>query len=250
MKNAVILVGVGEMGGVFARAILRLGYPLLPVIRGQSMDALAAEVDRPELVLVAVAEKDLPMVLQRIPAAWNNRLVLLQNELLPNDWVGLDNPTVISVWFEKKKGADSRVIMPSPVFGPKAAVLARALATLGIPVRVLASADELLFELVVKNLYILTSNIAGLRSGGTVGELWQRHETLARAVAVEVIALQQALSGRQFDAEELIQAMLRAFQADPEHQCMGRSAPARLARALALGASHGLSLPTLEQLAG
>jgi len=35
--------------------------------------------------------------------------------------------------------------------------------------------NELLYELVRKNLYILTINIAGLKTGGTVGELWGKH---------------------------------------------------------------------------
>jgi len=56
-----------------------------------------------ELVVIAVAEKDIQAVLQEIPPSWRNKLVLLQNELLPNDWLkhNLD-PGVISVWFEKK----------------------------------------------------------------------------------------------------------------------------------------------------
>jgi hypothetical protein len=102
---------------------------------------------------------------------------------------------------------------------------------------------------VVKNLYILTSNIAGLRVGGAVGELWRQHEDLARAVAEEVIDIQEALTGARFDRPALIQAMCNAFQADPEHKCMGRSAPQRLQRALEQGKAFGLMLPTLTGLA-
>lgn len=237
------------MGGVFARALLKLGYPVIPVTRAQSMAALAERIERPELLLLAVGEADLAALLQDIPPIWRDRVALLQNELLPKDWDGLERPTVISVWFEKKKGMDAKVIMPSPVFGPKAALLERALATLDIPARELASAEQLLFELVVKNLYILTSNIAGLRVGGAVGELWRQHEDLARAVAEEVIDIQEALTGARFDRPALIQAMCNAFQADPEHKCMGRSAPQRLQRALEQGKAFGLMLPTLTGLA-
>ena len=187
-------------------------------------------------------------MLERIPQSWKTRLALLQNELLPQDWNALAEPTVISVWFEKKRGMDSKVIIPSPAFGPKAQLLADALAAIAIPARVLADANELLFELVVKNLYILTSNIAGLRTGGTVGELWEQHRDFARQVAEEVIVIQEALTGDRLDRERLIAAMVRAFQADPAHQCMGRSAPARLARALEHGEHYGLELPTLHAL--
>jgi len=248
MKSPVVLVGVGEMGGVFARALLRAGHPVYPVTRGQSMAELATQLPQPGMVLIAVGEKDIAQTLSEVPQSWRDRLGLLQNELLPGDWEGIADPTVISVWFEKKPGQDAKVIIPSPVYGPGAGLLAGALEGIGIAARVLASPRELLFELVVKNLYILTTNIAGLRTGGTVGELWENHQAFARRVAAEVIDIQQALSGESFESEPLIAAMVEAFQADPAHKCMGRSAPARLARALEHGERFGLQLPTLSEL--
>ena len=249
MKKPVILIGVGEMGGVFARGFLRLGHPVYPVLRDTVMDEVAAAVADPEAVVVAVGEKDLAATLDAVPDAWKDKLVLLQNELLPADFAHLQEVTVISVWFEKKPGMDFKVIIPSPAHGPRATLLEAALGTLGIPVRVLASEEELLFELVLKNLYILTTNIAGLRTGGTVGELWRDHRELAEKVAEDVIALQEQLTGKRFDHQALIDAMLAAFEGDPEHKCMGRSAPARLERAMAHGERHGIDLPTLAQIA-
>jgi hypothetical protein len=156
---------------------------------------------------------------------------------------------VISVWFEKKKGQDARVIIPSPAFGPRADLLIEALAQLDIPARRLANSEDLLFELVVKNLYILVSNIAGLKTGGTVGSLWADHEAFARKVAADVIALQEGLTGATFDHERLIRAMLEAFEGDRDHKCMGRSAAQRLARALAHTDRLGLDVPTLRAIA-
>jgi ketopantoate reductase len=249
MKKAVVVVGMGEMGSVFARGFLRAGHPVIPVVRGMDMATVASESAEPELVLIAVAEADLHPVLQHVPAAWRDRLVLLQNELLPADWQQYDlAPTVISVWFEKKKGMDSKVIIPSPVYGPHASQVAKALASIDIATQILPNSAALLFELVLKNVYILTTNIAGLKVGGNVGELWQNHRELARAVANEVIALQQALTGQQFDSTALIDAMVKAFNGDLNHQCMGRSAPGRLARALDLAGKHGLNLDTLKKI--
>ena len=248
MNAPVVLIGVGEMGGVFARGLLRLGHPVFPVTRATPMQDVAAAVPRPELVLVAVAEADLQSVLRDLPETWRDRAGLLQNELLPGDWPMLADPTVISAWFEKKAGQDAKVIIPSPVFGPRAELIADALSVVDIAARLLASPEQLLFELVVKNLYILTTNIAGLRVGGTVAELWDRHQDFAGAVAEDVIVLQEALTGRTFDRHALIEAMLEAFRGDPEHKCMGRSAPARLARALAHAKAHGLHLPVLEEI--
>ena len=248
MKDPVVVIGVGEMGGVFARGFLRLGHAVYPVNRATPMEEVAAAVPAPALALVAVAENDLATVLRELPAAWRGRAGLLQNELLPRDWAGLSDPTVISVWFEKKPGQDAKVIIPSPVHGPGAQLLADALEHVRIPTRILRSEDGLLFELVVKNLYILTTNIAGLRVGGTVGELWDRHADFAGEVAAEVIDLQEALTGGRFDRGALMQSMLAAFQGDPDHKCMGRSAPARLARALQQAAAHGLALPVLDEI--
>ncbi|WP_419603410.1 hypothetical protein [Thiolapillus sp.] len=249
MKKTIVLVGIGEMGGVFARGFLRLGHHVYPVTRNQDLEAAAQEIPAPEAVLIAVGEKDLPQILEKLPDAWREKIVLLQNELLPADFAHLPQATVISVWFEKKPGMDYKVIIPSPCFGPKAALVRDALGHLDIPVRILASEEELLFELVVKNLYILTTNIAGLKTGGNVEELWSEHEDIARKVANDVIDLQESLTGKTFDREALISAMLRAFEGDPEHKCMGRSATARLERAMNHAREQDIDLPTLAQLA-
>jgi len=251
MKTPVVVIGIGEMGGVFARGLLRIGHPVYPLTRGADLAAAAGELPAPELVLVAVAENDLHAVLQDMPPAWRTRVALLQNELLPRDWEqhGLAQPTVISVWFEKKPGQEAKVLIPSPVYGPRADTLQAGLTAIGIPARVLASADELLFELVLKNVYIVTTNCAGLVTGGSVSELWSLHRELAEAVAREVISIQEALTGQAFRTDDLIRGMLAAFDGDPDHKCMGRSAPARLARALQQADAAGLAVPRLREIA-
>jgi len=251
MQKPVVLIGVGEMGGVFGRAMLKAGYPVVPVTRDMAMDVVASELPGPEMVILAVAEKDLQASLAEIPDVWRDRMVLLQNELLPRDWQQhvLSEPTVISVWFEKKKGMDAKVVLASPVFGPHAGLLQQALGALDLPVRVVDSADALLFELVLKNLYILTTNIAGLEAGGNVSELWEDHRQLALDVVADVLDIQESLTGRTFEREALLDGMLQAFAGDPEHKCMGRTAPARLKRALAIADGAGLAVPTLRRIA-
>ena len=251
MKSPVVVIGIGEMGGVFARGFLRAGYPVFPATRQSDLAEVARAIPTPELVLVAVAENDLHGVLEQLPPAWFQRIGLLQNELLPGDWeqYGFAQPTVISVWFEKKKGQDVKVLMPSPAFGKQAGLLQEALGSIDIPVRVLDSATELLFELVIKNVYIVTTNCAGLVTGGTVSELWANHRELAEAITREVIRIQESLTGQSFDADDLIQGMLTAFEGDPEHNCMGRSAPARLARAIRQADAAGLDVPRLREIA-
>jgi len=251
MHKPVVVIGIGEIGSVFARGFMRLGYPIVPVTRDMDLAVVAAEAQEPEVVIVAVAEKDLHATLADLPDAWCDRLILLQNELLPRDWQqhGLSNPTVISVWFEKKKGMDSKVVIASPAFGAFAPLLNVALGSLDIPVRELADENELLFELVLKNLYILTTNIAGLESGGNVRDLWLNHNDLACAVAGDVLDIQEFLTGKELDRTALIEGMLRAFDGDPDHGCMGRSAPARLKRALSIANEAKLEVPNLRRIA-
>lgn len=251
MRKPVVIIGIGEMAGVFARGLLRCGHPVYPVTRDVSMTAVAQQLPEPELVLVAVGEKDLDQTLTQIPATWRNRLALLQNELLPQAWQshGIDQPTVISVWFEKKRGQDVKVLIASPIHGPHAQCLSDALESLHIANRIVTTAPEMLFELVRKNLYIVTTNIAGLAVGGTVSELWSQHESLALEVANEVLDIQHWLAGVDLPRPRLIEGMLEAFTGDPDHQCMGRSAPARLARALDQAGAANLAVPALKRIA-
>jgi ketopantoate reductase len=250
MKKTVVIIGIGEIGGVFARGLLRSGHTVVPVNRNDDINQIAEQTPNPEAVLLTVAENDLHPALENIPPAWRDRLCLVQNELLPRDWQQheLNAPTVISVWFEKKPGMDAKPIIASPVFGPHADLLCEALDALSIPVDKLNSAEELVFELVRKNLYILTTNIAGLVAGGNVSELWQNHRTLAIEVAEDVLHLQTWLTDEKLDNKPLIAAMLVAFDGDPQHGCTGRSAPARLTRALQLADEAGLDVPTLHRI--
>lgn len=251
MTPPIVIIGMGEMGGVFARAFLRSGHPVYPVTRAVSMPALAEQVPDPALVLLAVAENAVTDLMAELPAAWRSKLALLQNELLPGDWQGrgYTDPTVISVWFEKKKGQDAKVLIPSPAFGPQAGLLVEALGSIDIAARTVDSPAAMEQELVIKNVYILTTNIAGLECGGTVASLWKEHRELAEAVAGEVIQLQAALVGHELAPQPLLEGMATAFAGDWDHKCMGRSAPARLRRALDLAARQGLRLAKLQRIA-
>ena len=251
MRKPVVIIGIGEMAGVFARGFLRCGYPVYPITREMEMAAEAQLLPEPELVLVAVAENDLDQTLAQIPEPWRDRLALLQNELLPQAWQAheLKNPTVISVWFEKKRGQDVKVLIPSPIHGPRAQLLANALNSLAIPCHIVTTPEELLHELVRKNLYIITTNVAGLEVGGAVSELWRQHESLTRQIAHEVMDIQQWLVQENLPRTRLIEGMLEAFAGDPGHKCMGRSAPERLERSIKQAAEANLAVPTLKRIA-
>lgn len=244
----VVLIGIGQIGGVFAKALLRAGHTVVPVTRQASMASVAGLHPDPEMALVTVAEDDLDGVLETLPEPWRTRTVLIQNELLPRDWERHDivDPTVGVLWFEKKRGIDTKVILSSPFAGPHAQMLAAALTEDNIDAHVVGSIVD---ELVAKNLYILVANIAGLETGGTVSDLWSDHEHLARSVGAEVLEIQEHLLARPIDADDAYRRMLTAFAGDPSHQTTGRSAPRRLARAIEQARRAGIDTPVLDRIA-
>jgi ketopantoate reductase len=250
MKPSIVIIGMGEMASVFARGFLKCGYTLIPVSRQDDMQQIAAEISTPALVLLAVGENDFDNALEQLPESWRDYLVLLQNELLPSNWQAhnLNNPTVISVWFEKKPGQDYKVVVTSPVYGPLSGIVIEALSSLDIPAQQVNSMEDMLFELIRKNLYILTTNICGLECGGNVKDLWEFNSILMNKVFDDVLDIQQALSGVNFNRDQLLSAVLKAFDGDPEHSCMGRSAAQRLQRALQIAEKFDLDTPELKRI--
>lgn len=251
MESQIVVIGLGQLGGIFAHGFLKLGHPVVPVRRGDDMEAMAATVPAPGLVLVAVGEADLDPVLAALPEAWRGCVALIQNELLPRNWEahGLKEPTVATVWFEKKAHKPITVIRPTLASGPLAGMLVEALQTLEIDAEIIPS-ETLVHALVAKNLYILGANLVGLAcDGGNVGELWKHERACWTAVTDDVLQLQEALVSGAVDREALIADLEKTIEADPAHGAKGRSAPARLARAIRHASALDVDVPELTRLA-
>ena len=252
MNQPIVIIGIGELGGVFAKAFLNAGYPVYPVTRKMDIGLVANNMPDPQLVLVAVAEKDFPSVMQTLPVPWRSCIGLLQNELLPRDWQSyhINDPTIVSVWFEKKKGMDTNVLIPSRVYGPHGSLIAGALHGLDLACEVLSTEDDLLYELVRKNVFVFTINIAGLvlPAGTTTETLWAQHHELALAIAEEVIDVQQWLTGATFDRNRLIDGLIEGINGDLQHKCRGRSARGRLERLCAVAGEAGLKIPRIAEI--
>ena len=252
MNQPIVIIGIGELGGIFAKSFLRNGFPVFPVVRSMNMSDEAKIVPDPQLVIVAVAEKDFQSVISNIPSQWKSRMGLLQNELLPRDWVShdIENPTVVSVWFEKKKGMDYKVLISSRVYGPRANLIADSLGSIHIPCLVLTGEDELLYELVRKNVFVFTINIAGLvlEEGATTQTLWGKHNELALTIANEVMDVQEWLTGTTFRRKRLIDGFEEGIRGDPDHKCKGRAARGRLARMIAAADAAGLRIPGIRAI--
>jgi hypothetical protein len=241
---------LGQLGGTFAHASLRLGYSVRPITRTTDAKRVAEEIPAPRLVLIAVGEDDLGPVLSQLPPSWRGRVALLQNELVPQRWQAqaVADPSVCIVWFEKKAHGPLRVVLPSVCYGPNAQLLHDALEALAIPVRIISQPSELHFELALKNLYVLTINCAGLMVDADVGTLWREHHEATCAIASDLIELQSALIAAPLDQARLMRGLEHAILADPRHVSKGRTAPARLTRCLAHADRLGLELPALRRL--
>jgi hypothetical protein len=234
---------------VFAGGLLRAGCQAVLVNRGDNMTALAKDypyracAGSGRRARFAFSVGGYARYLERARRPDPERAAAARLAGAPDHESDRDFRVV-----RKKKDMDTKLLIPSPVAGPQAGLLFAALQSIDPPAREVQAGDELEYELVRKNVYILTTNIAGLRTGGTVMELWAKHEGLARQVAEEVMDIQDFLTGKLHDRERLIAGMLEAFEGDPQHGCTGRSAPARLARAVSFADEAGLALPVLRSL--
>jgi hypothetical protein len=249
MKNPIVIVGMGQLGGVFARGFLSIGHPVYPILRSTQLIEAIKEYPEPVLLLLAVGKKDLHPLLSEMPAHLHDRVGLLQNELLPRDWEKFRiHPTVSVVWFEKKHRRPVSPLIPTPIYGPHSNLVAEALKSLEIPIRILDDKQELLYQLVLKNIHILTTNIAGLVGADTLGGLLHHHPKLVRAVFLDVFEIQEKSINKKLDPEQLWKDMQEIFKAHPEHGSRGRSASERLQRALGQADDYGLSVPQLRSI--
>jgi hypothetical protein len=161
---------------------------------------------------------------------------------------GIDDPTVISVWFEKKQGQDYKVIQPSLVYGAQATLVVEALHTLNIPAHRISDKYDMLYQLILKNLYILTTNITGLVVGGEVNTLFHQHQDLTRQIADEILDIQDWLTDSRFNRDRLWSDFRLAIEGDLKHKCRGRSANQRLENAIRHADSAALRVPTLRDI--
>lgn len=159
--NSVVVVGLGQLGRLFAEALSASGVVVVPVLRGQQIAAaVGALAAPPDLVLLAVGERDLDDALAGVPAALKDRVGLLQNDLCLAEPQVPGAPTVAVVWIERKHAKAPRALAPTPIGGPHAALLVRALATIGLPA-IVVDDTELATALVTKNVFIAVTNLAG-----------------------------------------------------------------------------------------
>lgn len=244
-----VVMGTGQMGRWFGEAALRAGRRIVPVRRGDVARDRIERTGPGTPIVVSVPEGALADTIARIPVARVADAVLVQNGMFASDLaaLGLDDATVLAVWTLRKAGQPYIVAQRTGAYGPHAAAIAEILGAHDVDVAVLASKAERDRELVAKYGFILAVNALGFAQNRTVGA-WLEADPDVTWRALDdglAIAATYADGVDPADAVEVARAGLRGFAA---MQAAGRSAPARVERAIARADAHGLDVPTVRAL--
>ena len=244
-----VVVGLGQLGSLYADGAQRAGFRVTPVGRTDNLAAIVASVPAAPL-LIAVGESDLAAVLAAIPPPQRDDLILLQNELFPSDWEPITpHPTVLVVWLNRKHDRPSEVARPTAVHGRHADIVATVHTALGLPCTVLTSPADRNLELVGKYAFIITVNGLGVAADRTV-EAWRRADPArVEALVGEGVTLGEARLGHPVDRAAAHRMVIEALEALPTMPVRGRSAGARVARGLAVARARGIDIPVLSAIA-
>lgn len=244
-----VVYGLGELGQLYGAAALRAGLRVTPITRQSDPQAVLAEVGPEVPILVAVGEKALDEVLAGLGPERSHGLILLQNELFPRQFQGLPTPTVFVPWLLKKRGMPLLIARDTPVFGRFAVLVHELHAALALPTSELTSEEALHQALIEKYAFIVTINALGVLRDRTLAMWLQEDPHLVQALAAETAGLGSALCGAPVDLAACLRAVKQAMHALGAIAARGRSAPERVARALAEGARLGIALPELARVA-
>lgn len=245
------VIGIGQLGQLYAGGALRLGLRVTPLLRGQDRPAFYDALPPGTPLLLSLPEDALAGEVAQVPAARKDDVVLVQNELFPTQWraLGLANPTVLTVWLSKKKSRPVEVARATLAHGPFARLFVQIHEALGLPARVATDESELLQDIVAKYVFILTINALGLVENLTLGEWLKRDPEGVRALIAEAARLGSWHAGQEVPPERLTPAVLAAMEALHGYPARGRSAGERLARAQRDLAEATIAAPRLLEIA-
>ena len=74
------IIGLGQLGKLFASLLEKRGARVIGIRRDTPIDRTLV----PDRVIVTVPEHELAALLSHLPHAWRDRVVLVQNELVPD----------------------------------------------------------------------------------------------------------------------------------------------------------------------
>lgn len=246
-----LIFGVGQLGQLYAAGALRLGVRVWPLTRQMDAERTLAQFPEGEPILLAVAEASFGATLSEIPQSRRQDVVLVQNELFPTqltEW-GLDQATILTVWLSKKKGRPIELARTSSAFGPHAALFHQIHQALDVPSVVLDTRAELHADIAAKFTFILTINALGLVENLSLGQWLEKDPAQVSRLIDEARALAQAHLQAQVDAAETRHRVMEAMEGLRDYPAKGRSAQARLKKALSDAERFALELPALRNIA-
>ncbi len=246
----IIVMGLGELGQLYATAALKAGLRVTPLTRSTSREDALANLPPYTPVLVAVGEKDLESAVNSLPATRRDALILLQNELFPSQWERLSKqPTIMIPWLLKKKGEPLLVARSTPVYGPEAELVETLHQVLGFQAQRLTGEQALRQAVVDKYAFILCVNALGLVRDLTLGEWLASDPAHVAALSREAALLGEKLASTQVDVEQTMREVRAGIEAMGGMRAKGRTAQERVLRALEHAKHWGVAVPALEHAA-
>lgn len=290
MENFIVIVGMGQLGSLFAQGFLKLGYLVMPVLRSMPFPVFEGSfvpqcivvcVDIGDLVLFNCVEdltqqvlsncvEDLTQQVPRltdIPTMYLDRVVFVQNELLPIHIQSfVTNLNVIVVWLEKKGYLPPRLRSFSPELfytenNDLAQLLQHTMDVLGIPCRRVKTKQNMVHCMMMKNIYNLVMNVAGLALGqyncddadaagadSTFRDLLA-DEPLLSSLVQEALVVQTTQEPHPVDQHRIVEHVLRYIHQTPKEQrCQGRYATQRLQRTIERMKDHLHLIPSMLRI--
>jgi hypothetical protein len=254
-----IVMGLGELGSLYANAALKHGMRVTPLTRKLAPASALSQAPSATPILVAVGEADLDVALESLPSDRRGSLILLQNELFPRQWARFTThtPTVMAPWLLKKKGEPLLVARSTPVFGQFAPLMVELHQVLGFEAEVLPDEAALHQAIVDKYAFILTVNALGLLEDLSLGDWSTKDPVQVDALAREAALLGAKLvheesemeSARPIDIDASVAQVRVGMRAMAAMRARGRTAKSRVERATANAARFGVPVPSLDRAA-
>lgn len=248
------VIGLGNLGRLYAGGALKAGRVVCPVNRGDDVVAALARSGPGDPVLVGVGEAALPAVCAALPAERRADAILVQNGLARPRMreLGVGGATLAVVWTLEKPSFARLESLPMGAYGPQATFMREATAAIGLRCAtsgIEGSTDAGIDEgtdAAAKHAFILAINALGLVRPITVGEWLESDPARVDAFVAEGARLAGPMLGVQADPTKVAgraRAGMSGFGALP---CRGRTALDRVDAARAFAATRGIPTPALD----
>lgn len=247
-QRLAVVIGVGNLGRLYAGGLLRAGYSLAPIRRETDPAPVLLAHPPGTPLLCAVGEADLAAVIDAVPVDRRCDLLCLQNELFPADLDALGAPDagLAVAWTLAKPGFPVIVGRRAAASGAAAPAFARACEALGHPC---VLSDDPGWEAATKYAFIVAVNALGLCESTTLERWVTADRQQVEVVVRESCALALARIGESDRIDDALSEVWEGIHGFGPLPCRGRSSRSRVARALERARELGTPTPHLRSIA-